>query len=298
MVSEAVLDQFRRLALDAGIRQPVRQLWRETYRPSAAAGDRELYSGRYDGHVLRSRQLFGLTRGRGWHGGFLSGAYDGGGTASARRDYRAAGLRVSWRLETLEPGSGPHVELCLTGRLIFTASGDAAMAPIPLADVPPELFSEAMRDLDLFVSVTTIASDPTWPRDPGAPPILAGYWARADRSGLDQLRAGRRQALAPMYATSGPDDRCHLTERDLVIHGSLATYQIDLATANVRMEPSGKWLSFDTERAAPAGTTDLFPWLPVTDDHEVLRRVVVRAAILADDERLASRRLLRQIRHR
>jgi hypothetical protein len=64
------------------------------------------------------------------------------------------------------------------------------------------------------------------------------------------------------------------------------------------MEPSGKWLSFDTERAAPAGATDLFPWLPVTDDHEVLRRIVVRAAILADDERLASQRLLRQIRHR
>jgi hypothetical protein len=130
------------------------------------------------------------------------------------------------------------------------------------------------------------------------PPILAGYWARADRGGLDQLRAGRRQALAPMYATSGPGDRCRLTERDLVVHGSLATYQIDLATANVRMEPSGRWLSFDAERAAPAGTTDLFPWLSVTDDHEVLSRIVVRAAILADDERLASRRLLRQIRRR
>ena len=47
-----------------------------------------------------------------------------------------------------------------------------------------------------------------------------------------------------------------------------------------------------------AGATDLFPWLPVTDDHEVLRRIVVRAAILADDERLASQRPLRQIRHR
>ena len=296
--SGSVVDRFRRLVLRAGIRQPVRQLWRETYRPSPAAGDSELYSGRYDGHILRSRQLFGLARRRGWHGGFLSDAYDGGGTANAHRDYPAAGLRVSWWLESLEPEGDTHTEMCLTGRLVFTTTGDAAMTPIPLADIPPELFSEAMRDLDLFVSVTTIASDPTWPRDPGAPPILAGYWARADRSGLDQLRAGRRQALAPMYATSGPDDRCRLTQRDLVVHGSLATYQIDLATGNARMEPSGKWLSFDTERAAPAGTTDLFPWLPVTDDHEVLRRIVVRAAILADDERLASQRLLRQIRHR
>jgi hypothetical protein len=47
-----------------------------------------------------------------------------------------------------------------------------------------------------------------------------------------------------------------------------------------------------------SGTTDLFPWLPVADDHEILRRIVIRAAILADDERLPSRPLLRQIRHR
>jgi hypothetical protein len=101
-----------------------------------------------------------------------------------------------------------------------------------------------------------------------------------------------------MYATSGPADRCHLTQRDLVIRGSLATYHIDLATAGVRMEPSGKWLSFDTKRSVPAGTTDLFPWLPVTDDHEILGQIVLRAAVLADDEHLASRQLLRQIRHR
>lgn len=64
------------------------------------------------------------------------------------------------------------------------------------------------------------------------------------------------------------------------------------------MEPSGKWLSFDTKQAAPASTTDLFPWIPVADDHDILRRITLRATILANDEQLASRQLLRQIRHR
>ena len=154
-----------------------------------------------------------------------------------------------------------------------------------------------MRDLDLFVSVTTVASDPTWPEGWQAP-AFAGYWDRATRGGLDQLRASRRQALAPMYATPGPGDRFRLTQRDLVVHGSLATYRIDLATASVRMEPAGKWLSFDTRLTAPASTTDLFPWLPVTDDHEILSRITLRATTLANEEQLASQRLLRQIRHR
>jgi hypothetical protein len=48
----------------------------------------------------------------------------------------------------------------------------------------------------------------------------------------------------------------------------------------------------------PASPTDVFPWLPVTEDHDIPRRIVQRATILADDERLASRQLLRQIRRR
>jgi hypothetical protein len=61
---------------------------------------------------------------------------------------------------------------------------------------------------------------------------------------------------------------------------------------------AGKWLTFDTRTTAPANTTDLFPWLPATDDHEILSRIVLRATILANDEQLANRHLLRQIRHR
>ena len=36
--------------------------------------------------------------------------------------------------------------------------------------------------------------------------------------------------------------------------------------------------------------------LPAVDDDEILQRILIRAAILADDEQLASRKILRQIR--
>ena len=36
--------------------------------------------------------------------------------------------------------------------------------------------------------------------------------------------------------------------------------------------------------------------MPALDDDEILQRILVRAAVLADDELLASRKLLRQIR--
>jgi hypothetical protein len=111
--------------------------------------------------------------------------------------------------------------------------------------------------------------------------------------GTDSLRAGRHELLASVYGT--PGDRYTLTETDLEVRGSLASYRIDLATANVRMEPSGKWLSFDSK---PPEEAYHYAWrqMSALDDDEILQRILVRAAVLADDELLASRKLLRQIR--
>ena len=290
------LAELRRLCEDLEITQPVRQLWRETCKPTADERN-GLYTERYAGHILRFAQAYGLTRRRGWVGGFLSGAWDGGDTANARRDYPAAGLRASWAIAQLDQVSHDiPVELCLTERVWFSPLGDVVMTPIPLADVPAEVFSEAMRDLDHVVSVTTVANDPLWLENYRGWPAIDRYWERITRGGLDQLRASRRDILASFCDGPQASQRYQLTDRELVVTGSLATYRIDLATANVRMDPARKWLSFDT-RAAPgkAYNHDVLG-LPAIDDDEILQRILVRAAILADDEQLASRKLLKQIR--
>jgi Domain of unknown function (DUF4132) len=290
------LAALRRLCEDRAVSQPVRQLWRETYWPGPGERD-ALYSERYAGHVLRFGQAYGLARKRGWTGGFLSGAWDGGDTATARRDYPAAGLRASWAIAQLDHGSSDiAVDLCLTERVWFAPIGDTDMTPVPLADVPAEVFSEAMRDLDLVVSVTTVANDPFWLESYRGWPAIDRYWERINRDGLDQLRIHRRDILAS-FCGSPQTSRCYqLGERELVVTGALATYRIDLATANVRMEPGGKWLSFDTRAAPGKENYHHVLGLPAIDDDEILHRILVRAAILADDEQLASRKLLKQIR--
>jgi Domain of unknown function (DUF4132) len=290
------LAALRRLCEGLEIRQPARQLWRETYQLTAAERDTGLYTERYRGHILRFAQAYGLARRRGWAGGFLSGAWDGGDTAAARRDYPAAGLRASWAIARLDDLSREAaVDLCSTERAWFSPLDDAVMTPVPLEDVPAEVFSEAMRDLDLVVSVTTVANDPAWLEEYRGQPVIDQYWERIARGGLDQLRTHRREILAPFCA--GPaSQRYQLTDRELIVTGSLASYRIDLATANVRTKPAGKWLSFDTRTAPPADYPAGIPGLPALDDDEILQRILIRAAILADDEQLASRKILKQIR--
>ena len=304
LLDPAGLRGLRSLAAALGIEQPIRQLWRETFRVSDTERESGAKSARYAGHVLRFKQCHGLARSRGWAGAFLYAGYDGGQDAIAHKDYPRAGLRASWALEEadesgpLGPGgrydtSGPNVELCLTSEIAFSVRDDVDPVPVPLADVPAEVFSETMRDIDLIVSAATVANDPAWIARYSGRQFLDAYWDRMAAGGTNSLRAARREVLASVYGT--PGDRYTLTETDLEVRGSLASYRIDLATANVRMEPSGKWLSFDSKTPEDASR---YAWRQVRalDDDEILQRILVRAAILADDELLASRKLLRQIR--
>jgi hypothetical protein len=292
------LDELKQLCQELAISQPVRQLWRETYQLTPAEQRSGLYSDRYAGHILRFSQYYGLARRRGWVGGFLSGAWDGGDSAIARRDFPSAGLRACWAIGQLDDLSQEvAVDLCVTERVSFCPVGDADPAPVPLAEVPAQVFSEAMRDLDLVVSVSTVANDPVWLEAYRGQPSLDQYWERIARGGLHDACARRREILGPYFTGQASNQRYDLIDCGLIVKGSLATYRIDLATANVRLEAAGKWLSFDTRPTTPdtACRHDI-PGLPAIDDDEILQRILIRAAILADDEQLASRRLLKQIR--
>ena len=288
---------LRQVCEDLQITQPVRQLWRETY--TLTAEERTgLYSTRYGGHILRFAQAYGLTRRRAWTGGFLSGAWDGGDTANARHDYAAFGLRASWAIAQLDgAGHDVAVDLCLTERMWFSPLADTEMAPVPLASVPAEVFSEAMRDLDLIVSVTTVVNDPLWLEHYRGWPAIDRYWEHIVRGGLDQLRVHRRAILAAFCGGQQTRLCYQLTDCELIVTGSLATYRIDLATANVRMEPAAKWLSFDTRATADkARNHEILGLLELHRRRRDPATILIRAVILADDEQLASPKLLKQIR--
>ena len=49
--------------------------------------------------------------------------------------------------------------------------------PMPLANVPPLVFSEVLRDVDLFVGVASVGNDPNW--TDGGPTATIGNTGRA-----------------------------------------------------------------------------------------------------------------------
>lgn len=298
MSSTDEIGTLRAFARSLDLVQPFRQVWRETYVPNTAERSMELYSSHYAGHILRFRQFYALARERGWWGGFLSGAWDGGQSGIANRDFRVAGIRASWQLAMLDfDDHRIEIELGVTDRLIFAQIGENEQAPLALSDVPSVVFSEAMRDLDLFTSVCTVANDPFWIEKFAFEPRLGEYWeALAHGEHLDAVHH-RRELLEAMVKDGNLPEQFELADRHLVVRGTLRTYSIDLATGNVRMDPPGKWLSFSgkaTNRIDSAASPSAY--LPAIDDDEILRRILIRSRLLADDDLITERSLRSQIR--
>jgi hypothetical protein len=112
-----------------------------------------------------------------------------------------------FRHENADLGPGGHaVSLAATGRVRFERREGDAWPPVPLAEVPPLVFSEAMRDVDLFVSLTSIGADPDW-ADHG-PERYGSYWREFASAELTPSAQVRRAALERLIPRLTIADRC------------------------------------------------------------------------------------------
>lgn len=305
--AESEVASVRALIWESGTAQPFRQAWRETYDVDEVEASTQMHSLRFAGHILNAPQLYAIARQRGWSGGFLSGAWDGGNESVAQRDLPAAGVRAQWSVAAFDPGDGrAGVALAVSDRVRFVPIGEADGPPIPLGQIPPVAFSETMRDLDLITSAASVATDPFWLEKfagpTSGPTSGSGYRESLAPGGTAATVAERRRIVALVLdrlADRGAGrERCHLGERTLTVAGRLRTYSIDLATANVRVDPPGRWLAFDAGGGRRRRQTLLPPPVASVDDDVILERILARAVLLLSDDKITDRSLLRQIQDR
>jgi Domain of unknown function (DUF4132) len=268
--------------------QPFKQAFREVYLLAPAEELTESYSNRFAAHILRYPQTYALVKQRGW-GVAALGPYDNDG-GRQWRDFEAQGIRAEFWLDHVDDDAqGPIDALAASDQVRFTPIGDTE--PMPLVDVPRIVFSEAMRDVDLFVGVTSIAGDPEW-RDHGDRRFLA-YWEQASFGDLTASAEVRREALRELVPQLAIADRCSVDEKFLVVRGDLRTYKIHLGSANILMEPDDQYLCIVPARGK--GPTKLF--LPFPED-ERLSVILSKAFLLANDRRITAPTIARQIQPR
>jgi hypothetical protein len=151
--------------------------------------------------------------------------------------------------------------------VIFTSRADGK--PIELQKLNPRLFSEAMRDLDLMVSV-------------------------AHRGGVDPEASASttemRAALVRETATLLNLTNVRLADRHVFIKGTLGDYNVHLGSGTVHRQPGGSLC------IVPVGSQQRGRiFLPFADDDPKTAEIVSKVLLLADDKAIQDPTILEQI---
>jgi len=257
------------------LRQPFKQLWREVYRPlePRAAGDR-----RFAGHIVRQHPFLNLCQTRGWQY-TIQGYWDSHNYPTRRLE--RWGVQASLEVDPVDHKKDDFIFTYLvTGELRFHAVGDGVLwdHPLALEEVPPVVFSEVLRDVDLFVGVSSVANEPGF-SEADIKQSWRRYWTDNVWGELAPLARTRRDVLARVLPRTTLRDRAALEDRWLVVRGESDRYRVHLGTANVRRDDSDLPLEVTPDRRAREHVAAVF--LPFEGD-SVLATILARAFMLAE----------------
>src|SRR5205823_2133558 len=166
----------------------------------------------------------------------------------------------------------------------------AVVEPVPLAELPALVFSEIMRDVDLFVGVTSVGNDPAW-ADRGRSETAHRAWEHYSFGELSGTAQTRRELLEKLVPKLKIAARCSFAERFLVVRGDLRTYKIHLGSGNILMSPNDQYLCIVPSRSAD-GAADVY--LPFEGD-STLSVILSKAFLLAEDTKIKDPTITRQI---
>jgi hypothetical protein len=268
--------------METGLRQPFKQAFREVYLLTPAEERTGDHSLRFAAHILKYGQAKALLAGRGWSGMSL-GWWDGAGGSNQCQTVKElpSGLTADWGFHldwgTAERDGFSSTSHCVSGAIRFLADG----RPVPLTTVPPLLLSEALRDADLAVGVTSTGLDPQGEGD---------YWHSYSFGDLTQTAEIRRDALTRLLPRLSIADRAEVTDRFLRVRGDLRTYKIHLGSGNILMEPNDAYLCIVPGSGGPGHV-----FLPFEQDGGMLSIILSKALLLAADAAITDESITRQL---
>ncbi|MGW0703352.1 DUF4132 domain-containing protein [Streptomyces sp. NPDC002867] len=305
-------DRLERL----GVTQPFKQAHREVYPLTDAERTTGTYSNRFAGHILGQYQFNALAAVRGWTAKLrlcVDDAYP-----PAVRELPEWGLRAEYWIEGLggsEDGdltdSGAYARITTdqvrfhridapanwahagggeyrpsTNRFSRTAPAE----PVPLSEVPALVLSEVLRDVDLFVGVSSVGNDPTW-QDGGPRGRFRDYWSAYGFGELSATAATRRDLLTRLVPRLAAADRCTVEGRFLHVRGDRHAYRIHLGSGNVLIDPHERCLCIVPERGATAADTGFLPF----EGDRMLTVILSKATLLARDSEITDPTILSQL---
>jgi hypothetical protein len=298
------------------IQQPFKQAHREVYVLTDAERRTNIYSNRFAAHLLKQHQFNALAALRGWKNKLrllVDAEFP-----PATRLLPAWGLRAEFWIEgagddygtdTNETGTFLRVTTDQVRFYPLEAAPRTAHAggggyhagyrqqvgqPVPLEEIPALVFSEIMRDVDLFVGVASVGNDASW-SDGGPEGRYRDYWQSYSFGTLNATAQTRKEVLQRLVPRLKIAGQCSLADKFLVVKGSHRTYKIHLGSGNILMEPNDQYLCIVQDRGLGAAKTGEKVFLPFEGD-STLSLILSKAFLLAEDAKIKDPTILHQIR--
>lgn len=310
-----VVTEWREWLAAHEIQQPFKQAHREIYPLTDAERATGTYSNRYAAHILRQHQFNALCAARRWKNS-LRLMVDAE-LPPATRMLPEWGLRAEFWIEGIgdfQDTNDAGTFLYLTTDQVRFYRSDAIQnrayaggggyyaghwaeqgnaEPLPLDSIPPLVFSEVMRDVDLFVGVASVGNDPNW-LDGGAGVRYRDYWHGYSFGELTESAKTRKQVFEKLLPRLKIAGRCQLIDKFLVVSGDIRKYKIHLGSGNILMEPNDQYLCIVPSRGAMQVEKERL-YLPFEGD-QTLTVILSKAFLLAEDRKITDPTIVRQLK--
>ncbi len=275
------------------IQQPMKQAYREVYLLTDAEIKTRIYSNRMAAHILKQHQFNSLAALRGWKYSLL-GAYDDGRENEITvKELPQHGLKSEYWINEIYDDNDSFNDAGIwdyvaTDQVRFI---NAEGQPVNLVDIPKLVFSEIMRDVDLFVGVASVGNDPLW-RDQGGSPQARDYWQTYSFGDLTEVAKTRKQVLERLLPRLKLRDLAHIDGKFLIVDGKRHTYKIHIGSTNILIAPNDQYLCIVPGRGKDKKLDKVF--LPFEGD-QGLSIVLSKAFMLAEDDKITDPTILSQL---
>ena len=254
-----VLPAWRAHCFEKEVVQPLRQIFREFYALAPAEIVSSPESHRFVGHLLATGPLGGLMKTRGWNtAGFEY--------PQPRKAFGGLGLKAFF--EVNDCGHYLTETQTVTSGVVYFE--DQAGQRLPLETIPETVFSEVMRDVDLFVSVAQTAGD------------------HASSKELIAQRQALLTALVGKLKLKGVSQE----GGHAVIEGRRSIYYVHLATGAVYLG-KGRHLCIVPAESWKEPQKLFLPFF--ADDDKRIAEIFSKILLLSQDDKITDPHILEQI---
>lgn len=293
------VQRWRERVFAARVRQPFRQAFREFYEVTDGERRTKMHSNRFAGIVMRQHQFSSLCRARGWSYRLMGAGFDGFNVPTKPLD--SWGMHAEFYVDLPSDRDSALSESALgeqseSGINLFLSSDHVRFyrdrKEIAIEDVPAIVYSEVMRDVDLFTSVSAVGRDESWSHagDRGVGVLGSGR----DLEELSAVLALRVEMLTRVLPLTPMATHCRIEKSWLEVKGQVGTYRIQIPwVLVVRVTDSGFRHLNIPQKVLDKVPLDLAAF-PIDLDYRT-ETVLRTAYVLVNDWRIDSPDLIRQL---